>query len=63
MQNYASGPAAGMTRRGMRSTNKASCPPYQAKGQATEGYQNRNVLMLLEFTGERCLLPCLTWTM
>jgi hypothetical protein len=41
---YASGPAAGMTRRGMRSTSKASCQPYQAIGQATdttEGYQNR----------------------
>jgi hypothetical protein len=33
MQSYASGPAAGMTRRGMRSTSKASCQPYQA----TEG--------------------------
>jgi hypothetical protein len=34
-QSYASGPAAGMTRHGMRSTSKASCQPYQAIGQAT----------------------------
>jgi hypothetical protein len=42
MQSYASDLAAGMTRRGMRSTSKASCQPYQAIGQATdttEGYQ------------------------
>jgi hypothetical protein len=41
MQRYASGPAAGMTRRGMRSTGKASCQQYQAIGQGTdttEGY-------------------------
>jgi hypothetical protein len=63
MQSYTSGPAAGMTRRGMRSTRKASCQPYQAIGQAKEGYQNRNVHRLLAFSGERRLLPCLTWTM
>jgi hypothetical protein len=66
MQSYASGPAAGMTRRGMRSTGKASCQPYQAIGQATDttdGYHNRNVHRLLAISGERRLLPCLTWTM
>jgi hypothetical protein len=66
MQSYASGPAAGMTRRGMRSTSKGSRQPYQAIGQATdttEGYQNRNVHRFLAFSGKRHLLPCLTWTM
>jgi hypothetical protein len=66
MQSYASSPAAGMTRRGMRSTSIASCQPYLAIGQATdttEGYLNRNVHRLFAFTGERYLLPCLTWTM
>jgi hypothetical protein len=66
MQTYASGPAAGMTRRGMRSTSKASCEPYQAIGQATdttEGYPTRNVHRLLAFSGERRFLPCMAWTM
>jgi hypothetical protein len=66
MQSYASCPAAGMTRRGMRSTSMASCQPYLAIGQATdttEGYLNRNVHRLFAFTGERRLLPCLSWTM
>jgi hypothetical protein len=65
MQSYASGPAACMTRRGMRSTSMARCQPYPAIGQATdttEGYLNRNVYRLLAFTGERRLLPCLAWT-
>jgi hypothetical protein len=59
----ANGIAAGMTGHGMRSTSKASCQSYQAIGQATEGYQTRNVHRVLAFSGERRLLPCLTWTM
>jgi hypothetical protein len=50
MQSYASGPAAGMTRRGMRSTSMASCQPYLAIGQATdttEGYLNRKAFAAL----------------
>jgi hypothetical protein len=46
MQSYASGPAHGMTRRVIRSTSKASCQPYQAIRQATEGYQNRHAQAL-----------------
>jgi hypothetical protein len=55
-----------MTRRGIRGTSKACCQPYQAIGQVTDttkGYQTRYVHRLLAFSGERRLLPCLSWTM